>query len=52
MEQRTEDKEQRSETWNRGWQAKGGNKEQRCETRNRGWETRYRDVREGTVDGK
>jgi hypothetical protein len=40
------DKEQRSETWNRGWETKGE------ETGNRGWETRNRDVRQGTADGR
>ena len=60
------DKEQRSETWNRGRETRNkevrhgtedgrqraGNKEQRSETGNRGWEKRNRDVRQGTVDGK
>ncbi len=66
MEQRTGDKEQRSEKWNRGWETKGGkqrtekldkeqrigDKEQRRETGNSGRETRNRDVRQGTEDGR
>jgi hypothetical protein len=66
MEQRTGDKEQKSETWNRGRETRNKevkhgtedgrqraeNKEQRSETRNSGWEKWNRDVRQGTVDGK
>ncbi len=66
MEQRTGDKEQRSETWNRGWETRNSevrhgtedgrqrasNKEQRRETGNSGQETRNRYVRQGTEDGR
>ena len=61
MEQRFGNKEQKSETWNRGHKTRNrevrhgtedGRQRAGSETGGKGWDTRNRDVRQGTKGGK